>query len=259
MRASSFTCKSLVCMALLFQATTASAQTVKLPKSPIELTQITDDGKFVTVYSSDNKEIKRHQATRDLKLVDTYRVNTDGKIEKSKIASGQSKPAVLVRHKNVVPYLKKILRPNAFILMEKNGLDQSSDSLEDAAVTPISSKTSPGMAPGSADVRFAMIGPADTVVSFQVNNLAVKTGQRDGRQTQVQFLHSEMHQNNASAMQCYKLGSDGQFAASEHPKTYGPAVFLKDATDKASLKFLGKLLRPGSIIFSKKSPAGGPR
>ena len=246
-------------MTLLFQATIASDQTVKLPESPIELTQITEDGKFVTVYSFDNKEIKRQQATRDLKLVDTYRVNTDGKIEKSKSASGQSKPAVLVRHKNAVPYLKKILRPDTFILMEKNSLDQSGDSLEDATVTPISSKASPGMAPGTAEVRFAMIGPVDTVVSLRVNNLAVKTGQRDGRQTQFQFLHSEMHQNMASAMQCYKLGSDGQFTASEHPKTYGPAIFLKDAKDKASLKFLGKLLRPGSIIFSKKPPAGGPR
>lgn len=255
MKISFLTCKSLVCVALLFQVTTASAQGLELPESPIELAQITDDGKFVTVYSNYETNDHRYQATRDLKLVDTYRLNTDGKIEKSKIASGQSEPAVLVRHKDVVPYLKKILRPNAFILMEKN----SSDSLEGTATPRVSSKTSPGMAPGSADVRFAMIGPDPSVVSFQVNQLATRTKQRDGRETQVQFVYSEMHQNDASAMQCYKLGSDGQFTASEHPQTYGPAVFVKDAKDKASLKFLGKLLRPGSIVFSKKPPAGGPR
>lgn len=250
--------RKLLCIALLLQATTVMAQELQLPPSPITLAQVDSGGRIVSARSEDRTRTKtvdgqavaenfqvQLQQSHDAALIEAHRLTASGTLKPAAIPSG-SHAAVLVTADSVT-YLKKLLRPNALVLVEKSN---------DASLkTGTPSVAKPGKPPGSSEVLFAAMG-GGPVITYTVPRIEQRTRTSDGRTSVYTVRVNEIRQMTADNVQCYALGENGQVTPCDRPSNYGPVVYVHA---KSALGFLGKLLQPGTIVFTKKQGQDGPR
>lgn len=254
--------KPLILAAIYCIASPAIAEEFKLPKSPISLAYVTDDGGILICSSRGNGrkitktlpdgsqgiEVSRgwNHLTLNRKAVNAVRLTADG-TEPAKYGN-KAEPCVLITKDALTPFVRKLLRPGCLILIEKN----DGSTFDGRGST---NSMNPGQPPAPGEVCFAM-ACKDCVTSYRRNFIQQKRQTKAGVEGLMTYRTSEMRQWNSPTGKCLKVEARGKFKECDIPAEYGPCVFVTETkpgkTQKATLDYLGKLLRPGSVVMVNK-------